>query len=131
MRRFWLAVLFACLFALSGCKQTEYVEVPTIRTEYVTKSDTVNTRDSVFVCNIDTVMVRGDSVFVTKWRIKETLRDVYSVRVDSFVKRDTVSVAVVKERDYSVWDKIRLKAFYPLCVVFLLFVGFVVYKISR
>ena len=53
-------VLFALLFAFSGCKQTEYIAVPIHDTTYTVRE----VHDSTFIDRWHTHTVSGDTVFI-------------------------------------------------------------------
>lgn len=55
-----LAVLSALLFALSGCRQTEYITVPIHDTTYAVRE----VHDSTFIDRWHTHTVSGDTIFI-------------------------------------------------------------------
>lgn len=126
-----ILILFSVLVILTGCRTKEYVEVPTVKTQYIVRADTVNTKDSVYVWNSDTVLVKGDSVIVTRWRVKETLRDVFKVRVDTLVRRDTISVPVPIERGLGWWERAKTDLFFPVLMAAVVAIAYIVVWIIR
>ena len=86
--------LILAVVVLAGCKQVEYV-----RTEYRDRWH----RDSVHVLDSVIVEAKGDTVYRTRWRIE--YRDV--LRVDSFVKVDTVTVPYPVERKMTKWERTK------------------------
>lgn len=104
-----VAVIFGCIFALSGCKTcVPIVEVrDSIRTEYKMDSTYVYVHDSVFRDRY----VKGDTIFVNveKWQIKyrdkivmqhdticKTEKEVQEVKViPSFYKGCTITLWVL------------------------------------
>lgn len=100
-----LPLLFVLLF--NSCKTTEYVQVPveTVKTEYVTKKDSIFLHDSI---NVFTE-VKGDTVFINKvkYKIKE------SFKTDTMIKVDSIPVVVEVEKRVEVnniypWQKILM-----------------------
>lgn len=95
----WGVLLCFLLSLLTGCK-TKEVLVPTVRKEYITKTDTLRlvSRDSVRV--LDSVWVErwtaGDTVFVTKdrWHVlaHERVDTVLRIRADTLLRTDTITV---------------------------------------
>lgn len=96
MRKIFIAAI--AIMTLAGCKtKTKVVEAPRVRTEYVSRTDTVQRWDSVYVWQSDTIRERGDTLVITRWRIKELWRERTESHTDTLVKRDTVSVVVERE----------------------------------
>lgn len=92
------------LFTLCGCK-TQYVSVPEYHTEYVYRTDSVTFRDSIYVHDSIYTEKKGDTIFVNKWRTQyvDRYRDV--VRIDSFIKTDSIRVPYPCERQATRWEK--------------------------
>lgn len=106
----WSPMMMACLIVavllmLCGCR-TQYVPVPEYHTEYVYRTDSVMLRDSIWQHDSIYVSMKGDTVTVEKWRTKyvEHLRDV--VRIDSFIKTDSIRVPYPVERKLSRWEQL-------------------------
>ena len=122
------------LFTLFGCK-TQYVPVETIKEVYITKHDSITLRDSIWQHDSVFVQMKGDTVLVEKWRTKyvEHLRDV--VKVDSFIKRDSVQVPYpvarklsFKERMYITIGKIVI---WPTLIIILALIIYLALKFRR
>lgn len=90
---------------LCGCR-TQYVPVETIKEVYITKHDSITLRDSIWQHDSVYVAMKGDTLLVEKWRTKyvEHLRDV--VRVDSFIKTDSIQVPYPVERKLNRWEQV-------------------------
>lgn len=104
MRRL-VFILFTLL--LLGCSP-RYISVPEYHTEYVYKTDTFREVDSVHV--LDSVFVNklGDTVYVNKFKViyRDKFREV--LKVDSFVKTDSIRVPYPVERSLSWWEKVKM-----------------------
>ena len=89
---------------LSGCK-TVYVPVETVKTEYVSRTDSVMCRDSIYVRDSVLVQQSGDTVYYVKWRTE--WRDRWRDRLvtDTLVRVDSVTVSVPVERKLTAWEK--------------------------
>lgn len=85
---------------LCGCKGVEYVPVKEVQTEYRDRWH----RDSVHVLDSVIVETKGDTVYRTRWRTE--YRDV--LRVDSFIKVDTMTVPYPVERALTKWERARI-----------------------
>lgn len=98
-------MLLLSVTLLCGCR-TQYVPVETIKEVYITKHDSITLRDSIWQHDSVYVAMKGDTLLVEKWRTKyvEHLRDV--VRVDSFIKTDSIQVPYPVERKLNRWEKI-------------------------
>lgn len=87
MKTFYLLLL---ALVLASCTTTKYVdkivEVPKVETVYETKvqKDSVYLKDSVYIHQ------KGDTVWSERWHTKFVER----LRVDTFLKRDSVHVPV-------------------------------------
>lgn len=101
------ALLFCLL--LGGCTKTVYVPVENT----VTRTDTVYEAmvrvDSVIQRDSVTMVQRGDTVLITKYRDRYKVRQrtdtVYKLRIATEVKREPYPV--YKTREMSAWDKTK------------------------
>ena len=132
---FWQVALYVIgillvSFLLSGCK-TKYVPMEKVICRDVVKHDTLHTSDSVFVR--DSIFLRqiGDTCFLDRWHEKTVFKNVYKVRVDSFLKRDSIPVPYPVEKELSKWEQFQLKyavwSFGALCML-LIVLGYKLYK---
>ena len=134
----WKRILFIVLWGialtfvfvmLSGCKTTEYVEVPVTHTEYVyrDKIDTAYVKDSVYIKE----MIKGDTVKVVEYRYRDRFR--YINTTDTVAIRDTVSVVheVVVEKTVAKMNSIQSAFFWLGMLTFILLIGYVVYWILK
>ena len=69
--RFWKCaciglVIGIILLAFTGCKTKEYIKVPSVRTEYVCRTDTFAKLDSIYMKDSVYVFQKGDTVFHNK-----------------------------------------------------------------
>ena len=103
---FIIVALIVCLL-LFGCK-TQYVPVETIRTVTVTKTDSFIEKDSVFCHDSVFVQSKGDTLLVEKWHTKYVDRWRDKVRIDSFIKVDSVQVPYPVEKKLTKWQQFTL-----------------------
>lgn len=103
---FIIVALIVCLL-LFGCK-TQYVPVETIRTVTVTKTDSFIEKDSVFCHDSVFVQAKGDTLLVEKWHTKYVDRWRDKVRIDSFIKIDSVQVPYPVEKKLTKWQQFTL-----------------------
>ena len=101
--RFWKwacigMVIGVILLAFTGCKTKEYIKVPSVRTEYVCRTDTFAKLDSIYMKDSVYVFQKGDTVFHNKVVYRDRYRNIYKVKLDTIFKRDSVSVPVPVER---------------------------------
>ena len=91
-RKYLTALLLMLCMILSSCKTVEYVpvEVVKVKTEYITKKDSVFVHDSIDVFT----EVKGDTVRITKYKYK--LRT--EIRTDTIIKVDSIPYIKVVDR---------------------------------
>lgn len=132
---FWQLLIYALgmlliAFLLSGCK-TQYVPMEKVVCREVLKHDTLYTSDSVFVHDSVFIRQNGDTRYVDRWHEKIVFKNVYKVKVDSFLKRDSIPVPYPVEKELSKWEQFQLKyaiwSFGALCVL-LVVLGYKLYK---
>ena len=108
MKRIALCLL---VLAVPGCSP-KFIEK--VRTEYITETvhhrDTTYSRDSVYIRE----WMKGDTVFVDRFRDRYIYRDRWrdSVRVEE--KHDTTTVQVKVDKPLSFVQKAKIRAFCPL-----------------
>ena len=125
----WGIALTFVFVMLSGCKTTEYVEVPVTHTEYVyrDKIDTAYVKDSVYIKE----MIKGDTVKVVEYRYRDRFR--YINTTDTVAIRDTVSVVheVVVEKTVAKMNSIQSAFFWLGMLTFILLIGYVAYLVIK
>lgn len=110
---FWQLLIYVLgmlliAFLLSGCK-TKYVPMEKVVCRDVVKHDTLHTSDSVFVRDSVYLRQNGDTCFLDRWHEKTIYKNVYKVKVDSFLKRDSIPVPYPVEKELSKWEQFQLK----------------------
>ena len=125
----YVIVLLLVVF-LSGCR-TKYIPIEKIVYQNAIKHDTLHTSDSVFVRDSIFLRQKGDTCFLDRWHEKTIFKNVYKVRVDSFLKRDSIQVPYPVEKQLSKWEQFQLKyavwSFGALCML-LIVLGYKLYK---
>ena len=115
---------------LGGCK-TKYVSVPEIHTEYITRVDTTVRKDSVYLKVSVYVERKGDTLYVNKTLYRDRYHNIYKVKTDTIVKRDSVNVAYPVEKEMTRSERlfVAMGKFFAALVIALLFViGVKLYK---
>lgn len=132
---FWQLLIYVLgmlliAFFLSGCK-TKYIPMEKVVCREVLKHDTLHTSDSVFVHDSVFIRQNGDTRDIDRWHEKTVFKNVYKVKVDSFLKRDSIPVPYPVEKELSKWEQFQLKyaiwSFGVLCVL-LVVLGYKLYK---
>lgn len=112
----WTLCLFMALVVMflmyatvmSGCKHTEYVEVPVVHTDTIWQHQVQ--KDSVWLHDSIHIRELGDSVLIYKYQTKyiERLRTdtLYEHRVDTIAKPYPVEVKVEKALTW--WQKTKM-----------------------
>lgn len=91
-------VIGIILLAFAGCKTKEYIKVPSVRTEYIVKTDTFAKLDSIYMKDSVYVFQKGDTVFHNKVVYRDRYRNIYKVKTDTIIKTDSVAVPYPVER---------------------------------
>lgn len=125
-----IAIMVFAGLVLGGCK-TKYVSVPEIHTEYITMVDTTVRKDSVYLKDSVYVERKGDTLYVNKTLYRDMYHNIYKVKKDTVVKRDSVNVAYPVEKEMSRSERlfVAMGKFFAALVIALLFViGVKLYK---
>ena len=93
-----IIVGFLIVLIFGGCKTKEYIAVPEYHTEYVCRTDTFAKQDSVYLKDSVFVYQRGDTVYHTKVTYRDRYHNIYKVKLDTIIKRDSVSIPYPIER---------------------------------
>lgn len=110
MRMKMLSILLALLWllCLAGCKTVRYVPLPEYHTLYKTRVDTVQRWDSVYFRDSVYMATKGDTVYLTKTQWRERLRNVYRVKTDTIMQRDSIRVPYPVERPLTRWERWKM-----------------------
>ena len=125
-----IAIMVLAGLALGSCK-TKYVSVPEIHTEYITRVDTTVIMDSVYQRDSVYVERKGDTLYVNKTLYRDRYHNIYKVKTDTIVKRDSVNVAYPVEKEMSRSERLFIamgKFFAALVIVLLFVIGVKLYK---
>lgn len=104
-----LVILLIGLLSLVGCK-TKYVSVPEYHTEYVYRTDSFTQKDSIYMHDSVWVEKSGDTIttYKTRYVYKDRWRDV--IKIDSFIKTDSVRVPYPVEKELTKWQQLKMDA---------------------
>lgn len=110
MRMKMLSILLALLWllCLTGCKTVRYVPVPEYHTLYKTMVDTVQRWDSVYFRDSVFMAANGDTVYLTKTHWRERFRNIYHVKSDTVMQRDSVRVPYPVEKPLTKWQRWKM-----------------------
>ena len=125
-----IAIMVLAGLALGSCK-TKYVSVPEIHTEYITRVDTTVIMDSVYQRDSVYVERKGYTLYVNKTLYRDRYHNIYKVKKDTIVKRDSVNVAYPVEKEMSRRERLFVsmgKFFAALVIVLLFVIGLKLYK---
>ena len=124
MRRLVIIIILG-LLVLTGCK-TKYVTVPEYHKEYIGKIDSILKHDSIYVKDSVFVKQKGDTVFLNKVYYRDVYHNIYKVKNDSIIKRDSIPYPVVRELTKNEQRLISIGK-YSIAVVVTLIVILVIY----
>ena len=105
-----LSILLALLWllCLTGCKTVKFVPVPEYHTLYKMRVDTVQRLDSVYFRDSVFIAAKGDTVYLTKTHWRERFRNVYHVKVDTVMQRDSIPVPYPVEKPLTKWQRWKM-----------------------
>ena len=103
-----IILILAMIFG--SCQSIKYVPVETVKTEYISKTDTFIQKDSVHVKDSVFVTTRNDTVFVTKWHTayKDKWRE--KIVCDTILRSDSIQVPYPVEKKLTKWQQIKMDA---------------------
>jgi len=126
---YWVLVvaMLAVLSCLTGCR-TKYVPTPEYHFQEVTKTLHDTLRDSVRIHDSVVVLQRGDTVYHTAWKVRETVKYKSITATDTVVRVDSIRVPYPVERELSWWEKTKINVYKS---VFFVFTGiFLIFAVS-
>lgn len=115
-------IILICLIGFLSCKTIQYVPVPEIQKEYITKTDTTIIQDSIYIKE----WAKADTVYLDRFKYKY----IYNIKTDTIFRTDTTTV--IKEVEVPVkfvpsyYKKINA-CFWILVIIIGLFIGAKIY----
>lgn len=115
-------IILICLMGFLSCKTIQYVPVPEIHKEYITKTDTTIIQDSIYIKE----WTNADTVYLDRFKYKY----IYNIKTDTIFRTDTTTV--IKEVEVPVkfvpdyYKKINA-CFWILVIIIGLFIGAKIY----
>ena len=118
---------------LTGCRSVKYVPVTEYRNRYVSKTDSFIKTDSIYLHDSVSVMMRGDTVYMTKTRYKDRLKYIYHTKTDTVAVHDSIPypVKVEVEKKQSAIDKLLTGLGKMAGMLLVVFVVLIVYNLVR
>lgn len=118
-------IIAVLLLLLSSCKSIQYVPIEKVRTEYISRTDTVNKTDTV-ISKKETIIREADSSLVAKlgFQLKNNEKAILILqkelerqiskesehKTDTVTKTDTIQVPYPVERKLTKWEKTKMDA---------------------
>lgn len=115
-------------FLLAGCVSTKYVPVETVRTEYITKSDTFIKHDSILHKDSVFVYMKGDTVWLEKWHTRYIERLQKQIVTDTLIRCDTISVPYPAEKELTFFQKVAINGFAYITIALLVLFIILLFK---
>ena len=100
--------IFLATLCLMGCRTVKFVPVPEYHTLYKTKVDTVQRWDSVYFRDSVFIAAKGDTVYLTKTHWRERFRNVYHIKTDTIMQRDSIPVLYPVEKPLTKWQQWKM-----------------------
>lgn len=118
---------------LTGCRSVKYVPVTEYRNRYVSKTDSFIKTDSIYLHDSVSVMMRGDTVYMTKTRYKDRLKYIYHTKTDTVAVHDSIPypVKVEVEKRQSAIDKLLTGLGKISGMLLVVFAVLIVYNLVR
>lgn len=107
-KKIYLLGMVLMLLFLTGCKTVKFVPVPEYHTLYKTRVDTVQRLDSVYFRDSVFIATKGDTVFLTKTHWRERFRNIYHVKADTVMQRDSIRVPYPVEKQLTKWQQWKM-----------------------
>ncbi len=107
-KKIYLLGMVLATLCLTGCKTVKFVPVPEYHTLYKTRVDTVQRWDSVYFRDSVYMAAKGDTVYLTKTHWRERFRNVYHVKVDTIMQRDSIHVPYPVEKKLTKWQQWKM-----------------------
>lgn len=104
---FWYAllVIIICVACCTSCK-TKYVTVPEYHTRYAHNTDTFLRSDTMFVRDSVIIRMRGDTTIVEKIKWRDRFVNVYKIKTNTVIQRDSIPYPV--EKQLSKWEQAKM-----------------------
>lgn len=102
-----LIIMGLAVVLLTSCK-TKYITVPEYHTKYIVRTDSVEKWDSIYYHDSVYVFKQGDTITQYKLKEKYIYKYLDKVRVDSFIKTDSIRVPYPVEKKLSKWEKVKM-----------------------
>lgn len=124
-----ILIFFFVLTVVCSCTTPRYYPVETVRTEYIKQIE----KDYQYVHDSIYIRSSGDTVFFEKWHTKI----VNVLRVDSFIKRDSIpvpyEVEVIKqvEKNLTFWQSLKIEVGGIALAAILILLGYFVLRIAK
>ena len=147
---FIAAFIFLFVLLFTGCKSIQYVPVEKVKTEYISRTDTVNKIDTL-ISEKETIIREADSSLVAKLGLqlkanerailvlqRELERQVSKEsehKTDTIIKTDSVQVPYPVERNLSKWEQVKMDAgglaIGGCLLLIIIVIGYWIFKIRK
>ena len=108
MKTLSILSVLSLLLCIMGCRTVRYVHVPEYHTLCKTRVDTVQRWDSVYFRDSVFIAAKGDTVYLTKTHWRERFRNIYHVKADTVMQRDSVGVPYPVEKPLTKWQRWKM-----------------------
>ena len=104
--RMYTIILFMML--LTSCRSVKYVPVESVRTETKYIDKLVQKHDSVYLHDSIYSYIKGDTVFLNKFRTKYVNKYIFGTDSVYFNKTDSIRVPYPVEKQFTKWQKVEI-----------------------
>jgi len=99
-------ILFMIL--LTSCRSVKYVPVESVRTETKYIDKLVQKHDSIYLHDSISSYIKGDTVFLNKYRTKYVNKYIFGTDSIYFNKTDSVRIPYLVEKQLTKWQKVEM-----------------------
>ena len=110
MRRKQMSMYAIILFMmlLTSCRSVKYVPVESVRTETKYIDKLVQKHDSIYLHDSISSYIKGDTVFLNKYRTKYVNKYIFGTDSIYFNKTDSVRIPYLVEKQLTKWQKVEM-----------------------
>ena len=96
------------MMLLTSCRSVKYVPVESVRTETKYVDKLVQKHDSIYLHDSISSYIKGDTVFLNKYRTKYINKYIFGTDSVYFNKTDSIRVPYPVEKQLTKWQKIEM-----------------------
>lgn len=104
----YIYTIIIFMMLLTSCRSVKYVPVESIRTETKYIDKLVQKHDSIYLHDSISSYIKGDTVFLNKYRTKYVNKYIFGTDSVYFNKTDSIRVPYPVEKQLTKWQKVEM-----------------------